>query len=86
MKPFSAKNMPKMPRLSRKKRLRQIERVKNSKPRFYEYAEKANYDINDIATDEEAITSQCDCLIHSGGRQPAQIKGYMKHWADWEEV
>lgn len=82
MKKLSARNMPSMPRLSRKARQKQIVRIKNSKTRMNEYSENANYNIEDVATDKEALESNCDCIIHSGGKQPAQERGYMKMWYD----
>lgn len=38
------------------------------------------YNPTDIATDEEANEVKCDCMIHSGGRQPLKQEGYMEMW------
>jgi hypothetical protein len=84
MKVLSAKALPNVAPMTRKKRLAQIERHKKMYGQMKTgQSEFANYDITDIATDEEAKERKCDCIIHSGGHKPFVKENWMSYWADW---
>lgn len=38
---------------------------------------EVTYDPEDVATEEEAAESACNCIIHSGGRKIMSEPGYM---------
>lgn len=47
--------------------------------------ELVKYDITDIATNEEAEEIECNCILHSGGRQPLSGFGVFDIWSDWND-